>query len=391
MTTCSYKFHAIGQGCFFTGIFKDQAEDQDVLIFVFDCGSKTAGSYLTDEITKFKAKIKKTEGGRPVIDLLMVSHFDEDHVNGILELLENVKCTNLVIPYLSIQERLGVFSNGGAKAEWHRRFLQNPEQFIRSNEYDVDRIILIDGSDGLNDQINTLRISLDPGTKSNPSDPPSRYLIQENISLDDKTQYFKIPFSLETITIDWTFKFYIKPYSSTLIDAFEAELIKQFPSTSMADLFDDRKKLVIKGIYKKIFKDINKTSLNVSITKDKIKYVHYGDSPNQLFDYNKRIAGILLTGDASLKTADEIKEFKTYYKKEISETLLYQIPHHGSHNNSLLDDTSVLWSFPIFVLNYGSSRKKHPHKDVDRFVIDNGYNVKRNTEKFAVQLVYEIR
>ena len=71
MTICSYKFHAIGQGCFFTGIFKDQDTNKEVLNFVFDCGSKTAGTYLQDEITKFKAKIKKKHG-KPVIDLLMV-------------------------------------------------------------------------------------------------------------------------------------------------------------------------------------------------------------------------------------------------------------------------------------------------------------------------------
>lgn len=391
MTICSYKFHAIGQGCFFTGIFKDQLKGREVLNFVFDCGSKTAGSYLTDEITKFKAKIEKKEDGKAVIDLLMISHFDADHINGILELLENVKCSNLVIPYLSIQERLAVFGTGGAKAEWHRHFLQNPVQFIRHNEYVVDKIILVDGHEGFNERVNQLNISTDLENNSRLSDQPSKYLIQDKVILDERTQYFRIPFELQTTTLDWTFKFYIKPYPSTLIDEFEAELNKKFPNTSIVDLFDDRKRLIIKDLYKTIFKDINKTSLNVSITKNKINYVHYDDNPNHLFDYNKRLAGVLLTGDSSLKTAAEIKSFKKYFKKEISKTLLFQIPHHGSNNNSMLDETSVLWSFPVYVLNYGSLRKKHPHRDVDRFIIDNHYNVKRNTEKSAVQLVYTIR
>jgi len=296
-----------------------------------------------------------------------------------------------VIPYLSIQERLAVFSSGGAKAEWHRRFLQSPQQFILNGEYEVDRIILVDGNDGLNDRIEPLRQPLDPDAKITGSDQPSRYFTAESISTGDKVQYFRIPFSLVATSLDWTFKFYIKPYPSALIDAFEAELRKQFPGMTMTDLFDERKKLIIKGIYKTIFKDINKTSLNVSITKDEINFVYYDANPNQLFDYNSRIAGILLTGDASLKTVAEIKEFTAYYKEEIPKTLLFQIPHHGSKNNSLLDDTSIMWSFPVYVLNYGSTRKKHPNKDVNRFVIDNHYNVKRNTEKFAVQLIYEIR
>src|SRR5690606_10768584 len=142
-----------------------------------------------------------------------------------------------------------------AKAEWHRRFLQNPEQFIRDSDYEVDRIILIDGNDGLDDRIPPLRIPLDPVTTSTQSDPPLRYVTQDSISLTDKTQYFKIPFAFKP-ALDWTFKFYIRPYPSPLIDVFEAELSKKFPSTSMADLFDNRKKLIIKGIYKNIFKDI---------------------------------------------------------------------------------------------------------------------------------------
>jgi glyoxylase-like metal-dependent hydrolase (beta-lactamase superfamily II) len=119
----TFNFRPVGQGGFTTGTIKEN--NKPVFNWVYDCGTKSSGSFLKNQITA-----AKTELYNNTIDLLILSHFDEDHVNGVVELLQNIRCRVLVIPFMTIFERLAIFSKGGAKAEWHRRLLENPQSFF---------------------------------------------------------------------------------------------------------------------------------------------------------------------------------------------------------------------------------------------------------------------
>ena len=83
-------FHPVGQGAFYTERFYDG--DKNVFNMVYDCGSSTKSQYLKNEINDaFKDGTGKAE-----IDILFVSHFHNDHVNGIQELARQYHVQYLV-------------------------------------------------------------------------------------------------------------------------------------------------------------------------------------------------------------------------------------------------------------------------------------------------------
>ena len=87
-------FHPVGQGAFYTERFYDKC-GINVFNMVYDCGSSTESSYLQNEIN---AAFKINDSDNVDIDLLFVSHFHNDHVNGIEELARQYHIKRLAIP-----------------------------------------------------------------------------------------------------------------------------------------------------------------------------------------------------------------------------------------------------------------------------------------------------
>lgn len=95
-TSCMQRiFHPVGQGAFFTEVFKD-ATGKVTFTVVYDCGTDSNMSLLKREITDVFADVDH-------IDFLFFSHFDRDHVNGYEELV-NLKLitdkTKIFIPFV---------------------------------------------------------------------------------------------------------------------------------------------------------------------------------------------------------------------------------------------------------------------------------------------------
>ncbi|MDB5287669.1 MAG: hypothetical protein JWR05_2618 [Mucilaginibacter sp.] len=90
---CTFNFRPVGQGGFSTGSIKE--DDRPVFEFAYDCGTLTPGAHLADQISDARNAFRM-QGGKSIIDLLIISHFDEDHVNGVVELLREVRCRVLV-------------------------------------------------------------------------------------------------------------------------------------------------------------------------------------------------------------------------------------------------------------------------------------------------------
>lgn len=91
-------FHPVGQGAFYTEEFRSATRPQFTTIY--DCGTETAAGVmdipLGQQIQDFKYRLLNNE-----IDLLFISHFHEDHVKGLDELLKGTKVKRLVIPMLT--------------------------------------------------------------------------------------------------------------------------------------------------------------------------------------------------------------------------------------------------------------------------------------------------
>ncbi len=141
--------HPVGQGFFYSGLIK--YKDQEKFRMVFDCGSKTAGAGQ-EEVDLYKdAEFLKGN----VIDLLVISHFDQDHVNHIGLLLKGgVKLKKLVMPFITYTERLflvlkHVGGTSGYKAEddFYLRFVLDPLAALNENLDDDSEIFLMEGGE----------------------------------------------------------------------------------------------------------------------------------------------------------------------------------------------------------------------------------------------------
>lgn len=101
--------YPIGQGTFSAQIIRANVEEY---VCVYDCGSSTYKKEMKNKpgANKFSGWVKelrqRTNG---VINLLVISHFDEDHFNGVGELLKKFKIKKIVIPYMSKIEKI-IFS-----------------------------------------------------------------------------------------------------------------------------------------------------------------------------------------------------------------------------------------------------------------------------------------
>ena len=88
--------HPVGQGAFFTEHFQNEGDEKAFLNVVYDCGSFTSVPNLMDY------EIRNTFEKKDHINTLFLSHFDEDHVNELMTLLNRAtidKDTKVIIPF----------------------------------------------------------------------------------------------------------------------------------------------------------------------------------------------------------------------------------------------------------------------------------------------------
>lgn len=102
--TQQFTVHPVGQGLFYSGhvAISNAGEPPAVFNFVFDCGSLNTDS-AAEEVALYQTKYLP-EGD--YLDLLVISHFDADHVNHIKILLDKRKVKKVVLPFSPLEERL---------------------------------------------------------------------------------------------------------------------------------------------------------------------------------------------------------------------------------------------------------------------------------------------
>lgn len=96
MVSLTRTFHPIGFGAFYTECHK--TIDKEINI-VYDCGTITKNVNLKNYIENLYPKDS-------TIDILFISHFHADHINGIPYLKEHCKIKKVVIPYIPEIDRL---------------------------------------------------------------------------------------------------------------------------------------------------------------------------------------------------------------------------------------------------------------------------------------------
>lgn len=93
----AFKAHPIGQGFFYSGKIRAGAKEFN---FIFDCGSLSY-SVLNDTIDRFR----EVNDDSVQLDLLVISHFDADHINGLKRVLGTRKVKKIIAPFIGFKER----------------------------------------------------------------------------------------------------------------------------------------------------------------------------------------------------------------------------------------------------------------------------------------------
>lgn len=132
-------FHPVGQGAFFTEQFFDAHLGKVLYNVVYDCGSTSPGIN-----TQMEREIKNCFHERKKIDVLFLSHFDDDHVNYV-QYLKNegyLQGTRIIIPMLAAEEWLGI-----------EPYVKNHETVLSLNDYTPGgtKVIQVEFDGGMNE------------------------------------------------------------------------------------------------------------------------------------------------------------------------------------------------------------------------------------------------
>ena len=98
-----------GQGLFATGTITRRRNQP--LTWVYDCGTASSQSCLQSSLNAFE--IRQRAFGCRSIRLAVLSHFDKDHISGLVKLIRKFPIRTLLLPYIPAWRRLVIAIEGG--------------------------------------------------------------------------------------------------------------------------------------------------------------------------------------------------------------------------------------------------------------------------------------
>lgn len=310
------EIHPVGQGAFYTEMFSE-AHFEPSKVVAYDCGGNVGigKGFNYPGIQKYVQMCKS-------VDILFVSHFHEDHINGIKYLINKNSDIEIYIPKVSPQMLLLDFvynlykTNGNSSA----------------NEFILNWII--------------------PAFKSEKED-----YSQEDVTIHIVSNDTTVTVSDNKNKPIWKYNLFWKNSDENIDTALLTDIcsilnISRKPIydknffTNVASIFtNDSIKKQIKSIYSKHSqKGHNAYSMMV--------YSHPTDTTH-LLDCCKRNATCLYTGDAPAQG----RLLSTALSLDIDN---FQVPHHGSKNN--YSDKLYYRGLNAFISFGENNRYNHPGK-----------------------------
>lgn len=122
-----YHFHPVGQGLLHSGALRQGRRRP--FAWVYDCGSRTSQTALETELDGIPPALAAA-GGSASLDLVTLSHFDQDHVSGLVHLLGIVDIKLLLLPFLSLWQRMWIAASADDLSADFQRFLIDPAGYL---------------------------------------------------------------------------------------------------------------------------------------------------------------------------------------------------------------------------------------------------------------------
>ena len=405
--TFKQKFHAVGQGLFYSSSLSSGTSDAHI---VFDCGSDKI-DFINREVAEYKKEVVE-------IDLLILSHLHYDHISGLDELLKDMKVKTIILPYLNKYERILLQISYGTKAQWYSDFLDNPYNWLSEKE-NITNIVVINGNgEQSNDNEEIPFQDFNPDVSfevknsltKNDADK-NKIEADESITFNGKISVCHTQGYIQIANL--YFKFFNYQIDSTKLNNFKTAInslgIKDTQSL-LNILKDPKQRKNLEKAYEQIEKyDLNKTSLvayqGLIFSKDRShihveatsscnslpiflkrccwnhcdyfihKYFHRHSTHNRyIYDLHchcenscKNMMGTLLLGDIKLdyKQTKRKDEFFNYFVNLLKTVQIIQLSHHGANNGWNDKLISEISPSCLYIASHAvKNHYKHPHKEV---------------------------
>lgn len=408
-------FHPVGQGLYASGqLFKKMsARLQPFFSWVYDCGTLSSNT-LVQIATK---RLATTPAGvaKPRLNLVVVSHFDKDHISGLVNLLLHFHVEVLLMPYLAPWQRAAiVFGQGRYVSKRDRTFILDPIGAISAIEgVQVDRVVWAaagnqetkpndDDSDSDNDNDNN------PNNAGDRDEPP--VLRIDEVGPEDEWQAWELnrnslqgigkismlrPGGRLYIRGIWEFVPYQdatvakQPDASFLADA---SVKMAWLLNAPCEAFKDDVLKRLKALYEARFVDSKQRNM-ISLfmyagSLNAARAGHCGcakpfasNYAQACFYHDFNTVNVIYTGDGYLDTPNRLSSLLTYLGAgRTQHVLVLQVMHHGADANwhagvahKINPKLSVFSSDPT------RGKRPHPHKAVELdFASYNPYQVDRS-------------
>ena len=380
MPTLQCEFWNVGQGLFSSGHI--QMGDALAFHWVYDCGTSSSQKLIQNAVNKYNSN--KNQGD---IDLLVLSHFDKDHISGVKELLKNRrKIKRWVVPYYPLWQRLVIASLLEIQPddeEW--AFYQNPIQYFKTDfaeELKETQFLLLPAKENENE----ISISLEPSNFDDVlSFETTKKLSDEFANLEQNVHWLNPDKALllrkgeeQFELVLYNVPFHLLAKVPTNLTAFQKQ-VKQIIQSHQFNSTDPTPTL--KTLYTLAFgngsKNKNIISQYLYIRNIKLSsFWRMGN--NHIFDVSidneneiavipkdKTKNAILYTGDAFLNDLLLLTDLmQSLGAERMARIYCLQVPHHGSKHNWQQGLAKIL-SPCISVFSADSQRRKgHPHGEV---------------------------
>lgn len=373
-------FQPVGQGAYFTEQFVK--DDGSGINIVYDCGSDSLR--IQDLESVIRASFKKSEE----VDAVFISHFDNDHVNGLPILLNWCRVKKIVLPVVSSRAEI---------AYW---------RFKSNIALDKKEGFEFPMADRLLDQERSRPEKMFEGMRV--IEMPSIERISEVTSVDEAVEgnvSEVTPVRFDFGLSGWVFvPFNFKRFDreADFRDVFEESLVAESVGvdledfiTNAADVFrrigEDKSKKLFRAINRNIrqrlrekgfrnrFGSINGNSMTL-YSGEMEESGRYRFSLRCGHDMTWYRAGCLYTGDYEAKDATAYAELENFYVRQNcwAGVGCVQLPHHGSrHNYNQSFDSNER----CYVASFGlGNRNHHPGRDVIVGLLKNDRKVILSTE-----------
>lgn len=358
MINVTKSFYPVGQGGFYSERILFNGTPST---FVYDCGALNTPSNTKKSAT---AELSKSinRSGIDSVDFIVISHLDEDHINGIVELEKYLLNTNKPLPLIFIPRPtpfdLLLFFRKTSESSPSLGWLLQTLYFNKEN-----RVVFIDAE---NDDICSGDYVLQDGSLG-----IGKMLAGKFFSHKKKFSFFR----QSDKKAFWMLKFFVDQGKFCHLKRDEVETIE-----SIKTITDFKKKIKrIKGIYRKVRFGMNGSSMSM------ISFPQANCDEKSSINFKESYI-TWLNGDACLKTEAKMMAMEEHFSEVFNCNVDFQIPHHGSHR-SFGRFPQKIGKVRTYIWAGFENRYGHPSGTVLNMVKIRGYECNWITERTSMPIV----